>query len=174
MSDLASRPACMANSTAPSSRSSPIPRSAALAAFAGTQLSYWSRINLDAAIGYFGGVTGTLDTANGDHITTDVTIASGGVIDVTGRFTVDGALGVLAGGALGFTLGDLAPMTKVGGATDLEGALDLTLASGFDLVVRRHLRPGPGDWRTDRRHLGTLFRRQGLRGPRRRNIRLLV
>ena len=73
--------------------------SAEIAAFAGTQLSYWSRINLDAAIGYFGGVTGTLDTANGDHITTDVTIASGGVIDVTGRFTVDGALGVLVGGA---------------------------------------------------------------------------
>ena len=65
--------------------------SAQIAAFAGSQLSYWSRINLDAAIGYFGGVTGTLNTADGDVVTTDVTVASGGAIDVTGKFAVEGA-----------------------------------------------------------------------------------
>ena len=112
----------------------------ALTAFYGTSLSYWSRINLYAAAGYFQGVTGTLNTANGDHVTTDVTVASGGVIDVTGLFTVDGALDVLSGGALGFTLGGLTPITdygqvKVGGAAGLAGALDLALGNGFTLLA---------------------------------------
>jgi subtilase-type serine protease len=107
------------------------------AAFVGTELSYWSRINLYSAIGYFGGVTGTLTTADGDHLTTDVTVASGGVIDVTGKFTVGGAFDVEAGGALGVTLGGLTAETGysqvvVGGTSVLAGALDVTLGNGFD------------------------------------------
>ena len=107
----------------------------ALAAFYGTSLSYWSRINLYAASGYFQGVTGALDTANGDHITTDVTVASGGVIDVTGLFTVDGGLDVVAGGGLGSTLDGRTDYGQidVGGAADLEGALDVTLGNQFYL-----------------------------------------
>jgi hypothetical protein len=110
----------------------------ALAAFYGTDLSYWSRINLYAALGYFNGVTGTLNTADGDHLTIDATVASGGVIDVTGRFTVDGNLEIDAGGALGFTLAGLIPETgysqiEVGKKFELDGELDLTLGTGFDL-----------------------------------------
>ncbi len=106
----------------------------ALSAFYGTSLSYWSRINLYAAAGYFQGVTGTLNTADGDHVTTDVTVASGGVIDVTGLFTVAGNFDVNAGGALGFTLGGLSQI-DVGEASDLEGAIDVVLKRGFNLAV---------------------------------------
>ncbi len=114
--------------------------SAPLAAFVGTELSYWSRINLYAPIGYFSGVTGTLNATDGDLVTTDVTVASGGVIDVTGKFGIEGALGVAAGVALGFTLGGLIPGTgysqvAVTGTSDLEGALDVMLEKGFNLAV---------------------------------------
>ncbi len=80
-------------------------------------------------------MTGALDTANGDHITTDVTVASGGVIDVTGLFTVDGGLDVVAGGGLGSTLDGRTDYGQidVGGAADLEGALDVTLGNQFYL-----------------------------------------
>lgn len=106
----------------------------ALAAFYGTPLSYWSRVNLYAAAGYFQGVTGTLNTTDGDHVTTDVTVAVGGAIDVTGQFKVDGNFTVDAGGALGVTLGDVFSQVVVGGSAALEGALDVTLANGFSLA----------------------------------------
>jgi hypothetical protein len=112
--------------------------SAQLAAFAGAQLSYWSRINLNAAIGYFSNVTGTLNTAAGDTLTTAVTIGSGGVVNVTGLLTIEAALTENAGGALGFVLGGLTPQTGYGqidvsGAVVLDGQVDLTLGAGFDL-----------------------------------------
>jgi hypothetical protein len=110
----------------------------ALAAFYGTPMSYWTRINLYAAADYIKGVTETLTTANGDHIKTDATVAPGGAIDVTGLLTVDGKFALDAGGALGFMLGGLVPVTDfsqlaVGGAADLRGALDLSLDPGFVL-----------------------------------------
>ena len=43
----------------------------ALAAFYGTSLSYWSRINLYAAAGYFQGVTGGLALASTDVVKTE-------------------------------------------------------------------------------------------------------
>ncbi len=112
----------------------------ALQTFYGTDLSYWSRVNLYAAIGYFDGVTGTLKTADGDHLTIDVKVASGGVIDVTGLFTVDGTLIVDAGGALDFTIDGLVPQTGfsqivVGKTADVEGELDITLDKAFGLKV---------------------------------------
>ena len=108
----------------------------ALAAFYGTSLSYWSRINLYAAAGYFQGVTGTLATANGDHVATDVTVASGGAVDVTGLLKIDGDFAVDAGGALGVTINGLDDYSQVevGGAADLKGELDLTLDNGFTLA----------------------------------------
>lgn len=110
----------------------------ALSAFYGTSLSYWAQINLYAAAGYFQGVTGTLNTANGDEVKTDATVASGGVVNVTGLFKVDGNFRVAAGGALGVTLDGLTPVTdysqvEVGKAADLEGALDVMLGNGFAL-----------------------------------------
>lgn len=112
----------------------------ALAAFYGAQLSYWSRVDLYDAAGYFQGVTGTLTTADGDHVFTDVTVASGGVIDVTGLFTVDGNFDVSLGGALGFTVGGLIAETgysqiDVGKESDLEGAINFSVKKGLDLTV---------------------------------------
>ena len=43
----------------------------ALAAFYGTSLSYWSRINLNAAAGYFQGVTGGLALTSTDVVKTE-------------------------------------------------------------------------------------------------------
>jgi hypothetical protein len=92
--------------------------SAQISAFAGAQISYWSRASLDAAIGYFSNLTGTLNTAAGDTLTTAVAIGSGGVVNVTGLLTIKAALTENAGGALGFVL---------------DGQVDLTLGAGFDL-----------------------------------------
>ncbi len=52
----------------------------ALAAFYGTALSYWSRIDLYDAAGYFGNVNGTLTLASGDQVSTNVTVANGGAL----------------------------------------------------------------------------------------------
>ncbi|MDR3535075.1 MAG: autotransporter domain-containing protein [Acetobacteraceae bacterium] len=56
----------------------------ALAAFYGTSLSYWTRINLYDAIGYFQGVTGTISLASSDQVLTNVTVANTGVLSGTG------------------------------------------------------------------------------------------
>jgi hypothetical protein len=111
----------------------------ALSAFYGTSLSYWTRINLYAAVGYFEGVTGTLNTANGDHVFTDVTVESGGVLNVAGQFTVDGAF-TLDPSTLGVFIDGLVPVTEysqidVAGKADLDGKLDVTLGNGFTFSV---------------------------------------
>jgi hypothetical protein len=110
--------------------------SQALSAFYGTQMSYWSRINLYAAAGYFGNVTGTLSTANGDHVFTDVTVGPTGVINITGKFTVDGNF-TLDPAALEVMINSLTDYSQlnVGKAADLEGAIDVTLASSFKLAL---------------------------------------
>ncbi|WP_420132838.1 phosphatase PAP2 family protein, partial [Rhodopseudomonas sp.] len=69
----------------------------ALAAFYGTPLSYWTRLDLYSAIGYFQNVTGTISLASSDVVTTNVTVADTGVLAGTGTV---GATTVLAGGAL--------------------------------------------------------------------------
>ncbi len=75
-------------------------------------------------------------TANGNHVATDVAVASGGVIDVTDLFKVDGNFDLDHGGALGVTIDgpNTYSQVEVGGAADLDGALNLTLASGFTLA----------------------------------------
>ncbi len=69
----------------------------ALAAFYGTSRSYWSRVNLYAAAGYFQGVTGGLALASTDVVKTDVTIDATGKLGGTG--TVAGNV-TNAGGAI--------------------------------------------------------------------------
>ena len=61
----------------------------ALAAFYGTSLSYWSRINLYAAGGYFQGVTGALTLASTDKVATNVTIDATGTLGGTGAIAGD-------------------------------------------------------------------------------------
>ena len=77
----------------------------ALAAFYGTPLSYWSRIDLYDAAGYFQNVTGTFNLAAADRLNTMVTVAGAnaalnlpaGVISGTG--TITGGLTIQSGGA---------------------------------------------------------------------------
>nr|WP_256442940.1 MULTISPECIES: autotransporter domain-containing protein [unclassified Bradyrhizobium] len=72
----------------------------ALAAFYGTALSYWARIDLYSAVGYFQNLTGTLTLAGSDVVTTNVTIANGGTLAGTGTVasTVVSSGGTLAPG----------------------------------------------------------------------------
>ena len=92
----------------------------ALAAFYGTNLSYWTRINLYAAAGYFQGVTGTLSLATTDRLTTNVTIANTGVLEANG--TITGTTTVGSGGKLAGA-GTVAGITVAGGGTLAPGSL---------------------------------------------------
>jgi uncharacterized protein with beta-barrel porin domain len=56
----------------------------AIAAFYGTPLSYWSRLDLFSAMSYFQGITGTITLASSDVVTTNVTVANGGTLAGTG------------------------------------------------------------------------------------------
>ncbi len=73
----------------------------AITAFYGTPLSYWSRVDLYSAAGYFGNVIGTLQMATSDRLTTDVAIGTTGALFANG--TVTGQVTVGAGGLLGGT-----------------------------------------------------------------------
>ncbi len=131
----------------------------ALAAFYGTSLSYWSRINLYAAAGYFGDLTGALTLASTDIVKTDVTIDAGGKLggtgtiagnvanaggaikpgDAPGVLTITGDLTDTAPSALDIELGGTTPGTGysqliVDGSASLLGALDLSLVDGFALA----------------------------------------
>src|SRR5262249_22600994 len=68
----------------------------AFAAFYGTALSYWSRIDLFSAAVYFQNVTGVLTLASTDRLTTNVTIGSTGTFG--GNGTVGGNTIVNGGG----------------------------------------------------------------------------
>ena len=110
--------------------------SPALAAFAGTPLSYWSRVNLYGAAGYFGNTTGALTLAAGDQVLTDVTVGNGSTLRgpgaSVGTTTARNRVNVLAGGVLspGFS-GELQGYTftihgdytqSAGGILQLNGA----------------------------------------------------
>ena len=70
----------------------------ALSAFYGTSLSYWTRIDLAAAAGYFGNVVGALTLAPTDSVTTAVSIGNTGILEANG--TIAGVTTVNAGGTL--------------------------------------------------------------------------
>ncbi|MEG9457584.1 autotransporter domain-containing protein [Methylobacterium ajmalii] len=93
----------------------------AIAALYGTPLSYWSRVDLYAAAGYFGNVIGSLQMAASDRLTTDVTVGQTGALYANG--TVAGQVTVGAGGLLGGT-------GTVGGVAAQSGA---TIAPGNSL-----------------------------------------
>ncbi len=96
----------------------------ALAAFYGTALSYWARIDLYSAIGYFQNLTGTLTLAGGDVVTTNVTIGNGGTLAGTG--TVASTL-VASGGTL-------APGSTPGTSLTVNG--NLAFQSGATYLVQ--------------------------------------
>ncbi|MBE7190463.1 phosphatase PAP2 family protein, partial [Jatrophihabitans endophyticus] len=104
----------------------------ALAAFYGTSLSYWTRIDLAAAAGYFGGVTQSLSLQPTDVVTTNVTIAAGGTLAANGR---------VAGATTVQSQGTLAGSGTVAGATVDAGGV---LAPG-SLAAQSALRAGTAD-----------------------------
>ncbi|MEL6063647.1 autotransporter family protein [Methylobacterium sp. DCY52] len=83
----------------------------ALAAFYGSPLSYWSRLDLYSAAGYFGNVTGTLRMDAGDRLGIDVRIGQGGALSANG--TITGTVSVGSGGLLGGsgTVGGISALT---------------------------------------------------------------
>ncbi|TGE01844.1 autotransporter domain-containing protein [Methylobacterium nonmethylotrophicum] len=97
----------------------------AIAALYGTPLSYWSRVDLYAAAGYFGNVIGALQMASSDRLTTDVTVGNTGALyangTITGRVTV-GSGGLLGGtgtvgGVVAQSGGTVAPGNSIGTLT---------------------------------------------------------
>jgi hypothetical protein len=150
---------CGASVASCASQSNPYAPSAAnaaakaLAAFYGTPLSSWSRINLCGAAGYFRGVTGALTLASTDVVKTDVTIDANGKLggtgvnsgnvanprgaiapsDAPGIFTITGNLIESQPSELDILLGGTTPGTEysqliVDGTASLLGGLDLNLA----------------------------------------------
>ncbi|ACA15651.1 outer membrane autotransporter barrel domain protein [Methylobacterium sp. 4-46] len=97
----------------------------ALAAFYGQPLSYWARLDLYAAAGYFDNVVGTLRMDPADRLTTAVTIGDTGALYANG--VIGGPVTVGAGGLLGGTGtvggivaqagGTVAPGTSIGTLT---------------------------------------------------------
>lgn len=71
----------------------------AIAGFYGTPLSYWTRIDLYAAAGYFGNLVGSLPMAATDRLTRDVTVGETGALYANG--TITGQVTVGSGGLLG-------------------------------------------------------------------------
>jgi hypothetical protein len=102
----------------------------ALAAFYKTSLSYWSRINLYGAAGYFQGVTGGLALASTDVVKTDVTIDAGGKLGGTG--TVAGNV-TNAGGAI--APGGVSKPGDAPGVLTITGNLTDSQASELDILL---------------------------------------
>lgn len=92
----------------------------ALAAFYGTSLSYWTRIDLYTASGYFQNVIGTLSMASTDLLTTNVTVGATGILDANG--TITGTTTVSSGGTLSGA-GTTAGVTVASGGTLAPGSL---------------------------------------------------
>ncbi len=91
----------------------------AFVAYYGTPLSYYTRVDLSSAAGYFGDVTGSLALGPTDQVTTAVAIGSGGALEADG--TITGATTVNAGGTLSGN-GTVAGVTVLSGGTLAPGA----------------------------------------------------
>ncbi|MCJ2139297.1 phosphatase PAP2 family protein [Methylobacterium sp. E-066] len=104
----------------------------ALAAFYGSPLSYWSRIDLYSAASYFGNVTGTLRMDTTDRLGIDVGIGQGGALYANG--TIAGTVSVNAGGLLGGA-GSVGGIAALSGGTvspgNSIGTLNVTGAVAF-------------------------------------------
>ena len=99
----------------------------ALQAFYGSQLSYWSRINLYSAAGYFSGVTGALTLASSDKVSTNVTVSNGGSLGGAG--TIYGSLTYQGGSTLTATPG--AVLTVHSGSVALQNGSSVALNGTF-------------------------------------------
>ncbi|MCW2314943.1 outer membrane autotransporter protein [Rhodoblastus acidophilus] len=97
----------------------------AIQAFYGSQLSYWTRINLYDAAGYFSGVTGALTLAPTDAVNTNVTVANGGSFGGAG--VVTGSLTYQSGAALIANPG--ATLTVKSGAVTLQNGASVALGA---------------------------------------------
>jgi subtilase-type serine protease len=114
----------------------------AIAGFYGTDLSYWSRIDLYSASTYFQNVSGVFTLASTDRLTTNVTIGSDGVFGgtglVVGNTTVNGG-GTLAPGMSPGTLTIQGNLQFNPGSTYLvqlaPGATSLTNVSGTATIA---------------------------------------
>lgn len=109
----------------------------ALAAFYGTPLSYWSRIDLYAAAGYLGNVTGTLTLDPLDQITAPVAVGATGVLAGTGTV---GGLVVNGGGAVapGAGMGGIGTLTVSGNVAFAQGSafqVDANAAGQSDRIA---------------------------------------
>lgn len=115
----------------------------ALAAFYGTSLSYWSRINLVAASDYFmggsdgyggtfTGTSGTLYLAPTDQLTTNVTVGSGSVFG--GNGTITGNTTVLSGGTLTPAVSANNVATNAGTLT-INGNLTFNSGSTYGVMI---------------------------------------
>jgi uncharacterized protein with beta-barrel porin domain len=93
----------------------------ALAAFYGTPLSYWSRIDLFSAAVYFQNVSGVLTLASTDRLTTNVTIGSDGTFGGTG--TVVGNTIVNGGGTLAPGVPNAPGLVSTPGTLTIQGSL---------------------------------------------------
>jgi subtilase-type serine protease len=102
----------------------------AITAFYGTSLSYWTRINLYAAAGYFNNVDGTLVMASADRLNIPVTIGGTGTLYGNGA-TLNGNVTVLNGGAFGGGAPTAAATTTVKGNLFLQpGSAYVVTAAG--------------------------------------------
>jgi len=110
----------------------------ALAAYHGTSLSYWSRINLYAAAGYFGGVTGTITLASGDRVNTNVVVA-GATTNVNGDVVPAGVLagsGNITGNVTVNSGGMLRPGANgLPGTLSVNGSLAMSAGSVYDVLM---------------------------------------
>ena len=119
----------------------------AIAAFSGTPLSYWTRINLYDAAGYFGSTTGGLTLAAGDQVLTNVSVGAGSTLRgpgaSVGTSVARNSVDVLAGGTLspgvsgetqGFTFTINGDYTQHAGGTLQINAAGPT-AGGYDKLV---------------------------------------
>ncbi|BAT58188.1 extracellular serine protease precursor [Variibacter gotjawalensis] len=97
----------------------------AIAAFYGTTLSYWTRINLYDAAGYFRNVTGTIALDSNDKLWTNVTVANTGVL--AGAGSIAGNVTIADGGALAPGAAGAPATTKIAG--------NLTFQSGAQYGV---------------------------------------
>jgi outer membrane autotransporter protein len=141
----------------------------ALAAFYGTSLSYWARLDLYDAIGYFSNLTNTLTLASTDQVLTNVTVANTGVLSGTGTIGTTAAKnslevqsgGILYPGVRGETTGGVLTVNgpvkfDAGSQFEATGLLTagvvssdslkvngaLTLASGSQLTLNGFYLPG--------------------------------
>ena len=117
----------------------------ALSAFYGTQLSYWSRIDLYDAARYFSNVQGTITLASTDVVNINVTVTgtSGNAGVLGGAGTINGDVTVQAGGTIEPGQTNLTPKTALnttGQVLTVNG--NVTFNAGSTFAAAGHVNGG--------------------------------